>query len=282
MPDHFSYSQLATFLRCGEQYRRRYGCGEKIPPGVAAIRGVGCHVARGHNMRQKMATGSDLPGSEIADVARDAVKAAFAGDVWFAPDEKNVGKRKLRDKTIDAAVGLARLDRERLHPAINPVFVEADKDAAGGLETGKIVISHPELPEPVWVFLDLVDGQGPNHQVIRDLKTRSKMPPEGEVERSTQLTIQHMAWLASQKSDPSSCPRPSVAVAFDYLVDAAEPKVKSALAERTQRDWTVALRRLTVVMTCIKRGDFPPCPEGSWFCAPKWCGYYQTCPYVAR
>ena len=30
--DHISFSSLSMFLKCGEQFRRRYECGEIIPP----------------------------------------------------------------------------------------------------------------------------------------------------------------------------------------------------------------------------------------------------------
>ena len=47
-------SNLGTALRCGEQFRRRYIEGERIPPGVAAGRGTGVHNANDVNLSQKV------------------------------------------------------------------------------------------------------------------------------------------------------------------------------------------------------------------------------------
>ena len=285
--DHFSYSQLATFFRCGEQYRRRYTPPyEKIPPGIAAIRGTGCHAARSHNMRQKMESGTDLAVTDLADVAREKVMTQFAGGVWLAPDERDIGEKKLRGKTVDVAVRLAKLDREKLQSAINPIFVEADRDKEGNREMGRITIAHPDLPKPIWVYLDLVgkaihSGEGgTNYEFhrIHDLKTSTKSPPDDIAHKSSQLTIQHMAWTVGGTLNPdSSAP---IETQFDYLIEKANPEAKPYPTVQTRERQVAVLRRLAIAMQCIERGDFPPCDEGYWLCTPKWCGYYPTCGYV--
>lgn len=45
---YLSVSQLDTFTRCGEQFRRRFMEGECIPPGIAARIGSGVHKAWGN------------------------------------------------------------------------------------------------------------------------------------------------------------------------------------------------------------------------------------------
>ena len=56
-----SPSQIDMFSRCGEQYRRRYIEKDRLPPGVAMIRGRGVHEGVAENMRQKRHTYCDLP-----------------------------------------------------------------------------------------------------------------------------------------------------------------------------------------------------------------------------
>ena len=71
MIDSIHQSSLGTALRCGEQFRRRYIEGERVPPGVAAGRGTGVHKANEVNLNQKVITGTDLKLSDLKDAARD-------------------------------------------------------------------------------------------------------------------------------------------------------------------------------------------------------------------
>ena len=58
---YISDSQLRMLTRCGIQYENRYVMGEIIPPGIAAVRGIGVHRAAAANGQQKIESGSDHP-----------------------------------------------------------------------------------------------------------------------------------------------------------------------------------------------------------------------------
>lgn len=70
-------SALGMFARCGEQFRRRYVEGERIPPGVAAVVGTGVHLAVGADLREKMTEGTLLPAEAVEAAARDGVIHGF-------------------------------------------------------------------------------------------------------------------------------------------------------------------------------------------------------------
>lgn len=273
--EHFSYSQLSMFLRCPEQYRRRYPEGERIPPGVAVIRGTACHEARTVNMKQKVKSGEDLPMDDVLDAAADSVEQSFAGEVLLNEEEQHWGLKVVKAETKDVAVSLAKLDRQVLHPHIHPVFVPTGPKFEGD---GKLAIVHDELPKPIIMYLDLVDQVSPGLHVIRDLKTKSRAPQENEAERSSQLTLYHLGWQVRS----GGVGLPEIRVALDCLVAKKKPEAVVLEATRTVDDHLAVLRRMAVVMQAIEHGDFPPCDEGSWACDPKWCGYYSTCPYVAH
>ena len=58
--DHISFSSLSMFLKCGEQFRRRYECNEIIPPSASLARGTCGHKSLEANFRQKIETREDL------------------------------------------------------------------------------------------------------------------------------------------------------------------------------------------------------------------------------
>lgn len=60
---HLSISQINMLGRCGEQYRRRYIEGEKIPPGIAALVGRGVDDSVTINLQNKIDTGDLRAGA---------------------------------------------------------------------------------------------------------------------------------------------------------------------------------------------------------------------------
>jgi hypothetical protein len=68
---HLSQTQLTMYEKCGESYRRRYcDCeGEKIPPGIALVKGTGVHGGSKANFKQKIETKEDLSRKKIIDIS---------------------------------------------------------------------------------------------------------------------------------------------------------------------------------------------------------------------
>ena len=50
--------------------------------------------------------------------------------------------------------------------------------------------------------------------------------------------------------------------------------------ERTHDQYQALLNKLAVQVRAISAGYFPPTNRDNWWCDPKWCGYWWTCPYI--
>src|SRR5688572_33095123 len=89
---HLSFSQLDMLSKCGEQYRRRYVLGERLPPGVAMIVGGAVDKSVNANMTNKKDSGALLPIEQVQDTARDALNSEWErGGVVLQDDERARG-----------------------------------------------------------------------------------------------------------------------------------------------------------------------------------------------
>jgi hypothetical protein len=116
---------------------------------------------------------------------------------------------------------------------------------------------------------DLIDTKN----CVTDFKTAKKSKPESEVHISTQLTIYAAARMVDAGCLPSE-------VRLDVLVKTKIAKRQLLRSTRTEADLQVLANRINVTLGAINAGSFPPCPPGSWNCSSRWCGYFNTCPYV--
>lgn len=255
---HVSPSALDTYLRCGEQYRRRYINGEKIPPGVALVKGASVHRAAETNYRQKIETHADLPVPDLQEAAAAAVGDMVTRDgLFLAPDETARGMAKVRGEIIDRAVVLTGLFAQRVAPTVQPALVEE-----------WVTIPLPSFTHDLLGRLDVADADG----VVHDLKTAGKRKTQDEVDRSDQLTYYHLAY--QHKTG-----KPSAGVMMDVLIDKTRPEAQRLTATRTQADAQVFVNRLNAMLAGVKAGSFPPAPLGAWWCSFRFCGFAGSCPY---
>ncbi len=159
---------------------------------------------------------------------------------------------------IDEAVSLARLYREEVAPAIKPMLVEK-----------RIEISVPELVPTISGTVDLVDTAGR----LIDIKTAAKAWPAARAEQSPQATIYHKLVEIMTGAAPTE-------IRFDVLIKGAKPRYQPLITSRTETDFRAVVSRLQIMMRMIVAGIFPPAPTGSWVCAPRYCGYFYTCPHI--
>src|SRR5579871_349320 len=84
--EHLSATSTSMFMRCPEQFRRRYVLGEKERPGGALVLGRGFHFAQETNFRQKLETYRDLPMDDVvgayhAGWDQEVAKYGGAGEI---------------------------------------------------------------------------------------------------------------------------------------------------------------------------------------------------------
>lgn len=255
---HISPSQLDMYLRCGEQYRRRYVCGEKVPPGVALIKGSGVDAAANRNYKAKLETGEDLPESVLLEAAASGFEEACAQGVFFAADEQPAADRLLGEAK-DSAIRMTRTFRREIAPRVQPKLVQP-----------WVRIQVPNASHDLLGRLDVTDAD----KVVRDLKTSSRRKPQDEIDRSDQMTFYALGYRHLTGERPAG-------VAMDIVIDTKTPGAQILTSTRDEKDVRVFLHRVNAMIAGIKAGSFPPAALGSWCCSPRFCGYFSTgCPYV--
>lgn len=143
--EHFSATSLALLGGCPEQFRYRYILKKPETPGEARITGSAVHYAVERNMRQKIASGEDLPLAELLDwhadegfehiLEREQEKTGL--DVMWDRDSSEQNAR------TRSALMIAE-DHKLVAPRIQPLAVEEWFEADMG------------LPVPIVGRLDIV------------------------------------------------------------------------------------------------------------------------------
>lgn len=247
---YLSPTQLETYLRCGEAYRRRYVEGERIPPGIVALQGTGVHVGAEVNFRQKIQTGSDLPVRDIVDASVDGFDRQL-GEGWSVdPEGPSVGDA--RDEVASLATVLAK----EVCPEYQPTHVE---------QTVKIEL--PGSHDMLGVIDLAADGR------VVDLKTTSKVWSQDTINRSPQVTF----YAAAHRLLTGEIAQE---VVIENLVKTKKPKRVKLTSTRDTKDFAALAARINAVSAGINAGVFVPAESGSWMCSRRWCGYYDSCPYV--
>jgi len=252
-------SKLDTYFRCGEQYRRRYVLGERVPPGVALVKGSAVHKAVEVNYAQKVESHVDLPLGDLEQAAAAEVDTRVAGEgLMLTPEEEQRGAARVRGEVVDRAVVLTGLYHKQVAPGVQPVMVERT-----------VRIALPGRPYDFNGRLDVVDSTGS----VRDTKTSSKRKQQSEVDRSDALTYYYAAYAHEVGSLPRN-------VVLDVLIDKARPEVQQLTSTRTARDTQVFVNRVNAMLAGVEAQVYPPAPLGHWVCSPRFCGYWWSCPYV--
>jgi hypothetical protein len=261
MLDHFSYSAMSLFYRCGEAWRRRYVEGEKLPPGIAQLRGTGFHGGAKVADEYKIAT-REVMGQEHV---RDATAAAFdsalmAGGVLLDSDEESRGKSVVVGEAKDSAIRLIDAWRDNIAPTYQPDLVEK-----------RIEIRVPNIAPKLVGIVDLATEDG----VIVDRKTASAAKGANDVKTSMQLTWYDVSYQALTGKRAKG-------VQLHEVVDTKTPQALIHESTRDDEDRRVLGKYIERAIEGIAAGRFLPATPGSWMCSQRWCGYYTTCSYVRK
>ena len=258
---HISPSQMESYSRCGEAYRRRYIEKERIPPGIAMIRGTSVHKGAEINYGQKIKTAKDLPVEDIVDISVNTYENNLKHEgVWLNPEEEGMGRKKVLGQGKDATARLSRLFMKSLAPTIQPKFVEIEHR-----------IELPNSTHDLLGRIDLID----ENDAIDDLKTSSKRISQENADKSPQLTFYALTFQSLYKKPPSE-------IRYSQLLDTKTPEVNIVKTKRERPDFDALVSRLNSVLKGINAGIYTPATPGAWWCDKKWCGYHATCSYISH
>jgi hypothetical protein len=266
---HTSASSIDQHEKCAYQAYRHYVLGESKPPGIALIIGAGVHKPIEADLKNKMATGELLEIEAIADIAADAVREQAEQEIALDEKETELGKARVVDQAVDQAVGLAALHHREVAPAIEPVYVkDKDGNTVPGIER-EVRLSTP-LDIDILGYIDIQEAGR-----IRDTKTTGRAVSQDDAEHSTQLTIYHMAARYIDNI-------PDIGLQLDFLRKLKAPVAVSYKTDRNETDYQNLFQRIAIIQRMHETGIFPPASKAAWWCAPKWCGWWDECPYGRR
>jgi hypothetical protein len=250
---HLSASQIKSYLRCPESYRRNRE--SRAPPTLAIIAGSGVHRAAAENGMQKIESHNDLEASDVIDLAVAAFDEQIGSDFWrLEPGEpKSTAPGKARDRTAMMAGAWRKLAA----PAYQPVFVEAKIDIPGA--TRDLV-----------GYVDLIDDRG---RVV-DWKTAGRSKRQTEADAEIGLTVYAAGFAAMTGNLPSS-------VILDVVINKRNPERQTLVSTRGPADFAALVETVNVVAAGIDAGYYPPAitaTTGAWPCST--CFYRGDCKYL--
>ena len=255
MIDSIHQSTLNMAFRCGEQFRRRYIENEILPPGIAAGRGTGVHAANEANMKYKIIEKKDLPISDMKDAARDGYVKAFSNGVYLSKDDIPE-KDKLLNDGLNDTLTLTELYGNEVAPSIKPKEVEREFT----LDIG--------LPIPLAGKIDIEETN-----TVHDLKTAKKSWSNGQINKE----IQPLFYSLVHEKETGVRPE----FIYSILVALKTPKLQVQSITPTDKMYEALYNKLNVFCAMLQAGTFLPANPASWWCDPKWCGYYYSCKYVS-
>lgn len=257
---HLSPTQLNMLACCGEQYRRRYMEGERIPPGVAMLQGSAMHEAAAVNFRQKKSSRKDLRVEEMVEMADATFIERIRNDgLWLTEEEQSRGQDVVVEEGRGRARVFAECHAEYQAPEYQPELVEE-----------KYIIPLPGDYDLMGI-LDLADEE----KRVVDFKTASRKKNPDEADKSVQLTT-YAAIYKHKTGDFAS----------EILLDVAVQTAAGNTCRQVQRtnrafgDFQALVNRIKSAARIIKAGAFMPAEAGWYGCNPKWCGYHRSCPFV--
>jgi len=248
------------YLRCGEQYRRRYIEGEKIPPGIALIKGKSIHRGAEANHRQKIDSHEDLKKKDIVEIAVGEVESIKAEDGYsLTEEEQAIGAKKILGQVKDRIAVIAELYADEVAPTIQPTLVE---------ESWRI-----ELPgsHDLFGIMDYCDDK----EWIGDIKTAGRSKSQGDIDNNIQMTFYSLAYQ-------NKFGHPPAGLRMDVLVDKNVPAAQFLVSTRDKQDYQILLNKINIMLAGLKAGIFLPAAEGGWVCSKTYCGYWGECPYFRK
>lgn len=260
------------FYRCGHQFYNRYIKGIIIPPGIAARKGSSVHSGAEHSYRHVIAHGVQAPLDEVCDATRDTfVQLVKDEGVWFA-DEDLHEKKELLSAGLDEAVNATKFYHKEVasdHSEIALIEERLYADIGLGMD----ISGKPDVVA--------------NRKLI-DLKTAGKRWNAGREQKEIQPVLYKILLrengfgdlpaeyviLTNMKGKPKS----------EGLLWDNELKVCGDLrpVKITENNENVVKLRIRKMIAALERGDFMPAYTDTWWCSPKWCGYYGGCPFASK
>lgn len=253
-----NYSGIDQYLRCPEQFRRRYIEGKKEPPAVALFEGTSHHKAVEADNKSKLEKGKQLTSHQMMEIFYSTWKDELA------QAEKDADELKVKigweDEGPDDVVKRGKILQTEYANSFSKMV-------------------DPESAEES--FLRDVDVRGnkfrlmgqidltTKKKVVWDYKTAKRPKTDDDLNLSLQLST--YSWI-----------KQFTEVGYITFVKAAKPYVQMTkpVTVRPGR-WLWALDVIASAVDGIRRGSFPKTNPSMfpppWWCSERHCGFWRDC-----
>ncbi len=272
--EYVSASSLKMYVRCPEQWRRRYVLNQKAPPNSNMLWGGADHRAVGANYEQKIESEKDLPVKEVqerfAAELDEGIAQADDEIEWAGKDLDGKTPAQARDFILDRGANLVGMYQEQVAPVTFPLTVEKE-----------FLLPVDGLGVPVKGYVDLtaerrvsVPFQAETHShegsFVVERKTKGSNQPPAPDDRF-QARVYELAT--------------GLPVEFQVSVKTAQPRVTihEPLPLSSVKSTTESLRRMVLgIAHCYTvYGEEQPWPDHGRLhtFACSFCGFRETCPW---
>jgi putative RecB family exonuclease len=241
--NHFSYSQLSTYLTCPLRYRLQYV--DLIPPAfrsASLVFGSSIHEAVAAYYQSRL-EGDVLRPDQMWDVYRDTWRGAEGVKLFNGDGEASL---------LDKARQLINVFHDQVDPHVIVVGVE---------EFFEVQLA-PEVP-PFHGYIDLIEQTENGAVTVVDLKTSAKKLADNAVHANLQLTA-YAVGAGALGFDPEQ-----LTLRLDVLTKTKNPELARYETTRTEAERERFVKLVKHVWQAIEHHAFYPrqdwsCPQCAW------------------
>lgn len=247
--NHFSYSQLSTYLACPLRYRFQYV--EMIPPAftTSALAFGQCFHEAAAAFHEQWLVGEDLTPDQMTDVFRQSWRSRAEREIRFCNGDTE-------DSLFEKALQMMTVFHERR---------QNDTEILGIEEFFEMEIS-PAVP-PFQGYIDLIEQSLAGDITIVDLKSAARKPSKSQAESNLQLTAYSIG-AGALGFDPRA-----VGLRLDVLTKTKSPELVRYETGRTDADRTRFVKLVEHVWNAIEREVW--FPKEDWHCGQ--CAWADPC-----
>jgi hypothetical protein len=238
--------------KCPKAFEYRHIEGIRTPPAGAMYQGTAYHGGLEENFKHKIATGKDLPVSEVEEVAAERWDNLLKRERPVLTADEELGALK------DQVVSLVSVYRNEVAPTVLPK--EAEKQLSLSVDGAF----------PIACQLDLID--------IDDIDIEHKTSRAAWSQDRADGDLQMTAYEYTRRKVLG---RETPGGQFHIAVKKKRPEIQQLQVVKTPEQLEGFEVVHKFVSQAIREGNFPPRTDG-WWCSEKWCGYWNICPYGAR
>ena len=254
--DHLSASSVATYLRCPEQWRRKYLDHEPQAPKLGMIVGGAVGAVEGYSYQRVIDGGEQAKLPEALDLYDEEFEYKLSRADGLEASRQERGEAK------DGGVRALSVYHSTIAPKTEPKSVERKFEL--------------RLGAAEWTVNGFFDVETPRPVV--DLKVKAKRLTQADADSDLQASL----YLAARRAEGNPAP----ALDFHVSTTAKQASAEVVSTRRSEAQLDQTLRLVAYVARDIEyrvaSGNWVGAPPLAWWCAAGQCPYWSSCPFGGR